>query len=137
MTEMEVFYEGLLRTRCVHKESGNELKTDAPKDNMGKGELFSPTDLLAAALGTCILTLMGIAANRLKVDLTGLRLTVSKEMALAPSRRIGKLTCDIYCPKRFDSEITKKIEQAGSLCPVHASLHPDVIQEFRFHWGEP
>jgi putative redox protein len=136
MAKFEIFYEGSLRTRCVHQENGKVLKTDAPKDNMGKGEEFSPTDLVAVALGSCIATLMGIAANKLKVDLSGLRLTVEKEMATAPSRKIGRLKVEIYCPQTFSSEITQQIEERGLHCPVHQSLHPDVKQEITFHWGE-
>jgi uncharacterized OsmC-like protein len=137
MTRIEITYEGSLRTRCVHSENRQEIVTDAPKDNRGKGEMFSPTDLLAASLGSCVLTLMGIAADRLKVDLSGLRLTVEKEMAQLPSRRIGRLLLDIYCPQTFDHEITQKLETAGVYCPVHQSLHPDTKQEFFFHWGQP
>lgn len=136
MTKIEISYEGNLRTRCVHSDNKEEIITDAPKDNQGKGEMFSPTDLLATALGSCVLTLMGIAANRLKVDLSGLRLTVEKEMAKEPSRRIGRLVLHIYCPKVFDNDITQKLETAGSHCPVHQSLHPDTKQEFFFHWGD-
>jgi putative redox protein len=137
MTEINVFYEGQLRTRCVHRESGQELKTDAPKDNFGQGELFSPTDLVAAALGSCVLTLMGIMAHKLKVDVTGLRFSVSKEMASAPSRRIKRLQCEIYCPQTFEKEIQLRLEQTGRECPVHQSLHPEIIQAFNFHWGIP
>ncbi len=137
MARIDITYEGNLRTRSVHSENKEEIVTDAPKDNQGKGEMFSPTDLLATALGTCVLTLMGIAANRLKVDLSGLRLTVEKEMAGLPSRRIGRLVMHVYCPKTFDTDITQKLETAGSHCPVHQSLHPDTRQEFFFHWGEP
>ena len=137
MARIDITYEGNLRTRSVHSENKEEIVTDAPKDNQGKGEMFSPTDLLATALGSCVLTLMGIAANRLKVDLAGLRLTVEKEMAGLPSRRIGRLVMHVYCPKTFDTDITQKLETAGSHCPVHQSLHPDTRQEFFFHWGEP
>jgi len=136
MTKIDIYYEGSLRTRCRHGENGQELKTDAPKDNMGKGELFSPTDLLGAALGTCVLTLIGIMANKLKADVSGLRLTLEKEMAKTPSRRIGKLTIHVYCPRSFDPETIKKLEEAGTYCPVHQSLHPEVVQEFHFHWGQ-
>lgn len=136
MTKIDITYTGSLRTRCVHAENQAEIITDAPKDNQGKGELFSPTDLLAASLGSCVLTLMGIAANRLKVDLTGLRLTIEKEMAEKPSRRIGRLTLHIYCPHTFDRSITQQLEMAGSRCPVYQSLHPDTKQEYFFHWGQ-
>ncbi len=136
MVKIAVTYDGNLRTTAVHEESGARIQTDAPKDNQGKGELFSPTDLLGAALGTCILTIMGILANKLKVDLKGLRATVEKEMAKTPSRKVGKIVIHIYCPSTFDPEITAKLEQAGIGCPVHHSLHPDVQQEMVFHWGE-
>lgn len=137
MTQIDIQYLGQLRTRCVHKDSGSILETDAPKDNQGKGELFSPTDLVAAALGSCVLTLMGIASKHLNADLTGLRLTVVKEMASAPSRKVGKLKVDVYCPQEFDSSVKKKLEEVAMTCPVHHSLHPDVVQEFTFHWGQP
>lgn len=136
MVKISVTYDGNLRTTALHEESGASIQTDAPKDNQGKGELFSPTDLLGAALGTCILTIMGIMANKLKVDLSGLRATVEKEMAKIPSRKVGKIVIHIYCPASFDQETTTKLEQAGIGCPVHHSLHPDVQQEMIFHWGE-
>lgn len=137
MTRIDMTYLGNLRTRCVHSDNKQEIITDAPKDNQGIGEMFSPTDLLAASLGSCVLTLMGIAANRLKVNLTGLRLTIEKEMAQMPSRRIGRLIMHIYCPQTFDAATTEKLETAGIHCPVHQSLHPDTKQEFFFHWGQP
>lgn len=134
MTKIEIEYLGELRTRS--KLGENEILTDAPKDNMGRGELFSPTDLLATSLGSCVLTLMGIAAGKLKVDLGKLRLTVDKEMASSPSRKIGRLTIDVYCSKSFPEDVTKKLEESALRCPVHESLHPGVIQEFAFHWGK-
>lgn len=137
MSRIQVVYEGQLRTKCIHEETGDVVLTDAPRDNNGNGERISPTDLLAAALGSCTATLMGIAAQRLKVEVTGLRLTVEKEMVNAPLRRIGRLLVNVYCPHRFSAEITQKLEEAGRFCPVHQSLHPDVIQTFIFHWGSP
>lgn len=136
MVKIKVTYKGNLRTEAVHVDSGAIIQTDAPKDNHGKGELFSPTDLLAASLGTCVLTLMGIMAQKLKVDLTGLRATVEKEMAKTPSRKVSRIVIHVYCPHKLASEVTSKIEQAGVECPVHHSLHPDVQQEIIFHWGE-
>ena len=136
MVKIDITYEGNLRTRSTHSENKKEILTDAPKDNQGKGEMFSPTDLLAVSLGSCVLTLMGIAARSLKIDLTGLRLTIEKEMAQMPSRRIGRLILHVYCPRTFDHAITEKLETAGIRCPVHQSLHPDTKQEFFFHWGE-
>ena len=127
MTKMHVYYEGNFRTRCVGHDGKNEIKTDAPKDRGGKGEFFSPTDLLAVALGTCVLTVMGLAADQLKVDITGIRLEVEKTTTM---------TIHIYCPRSFDAETQHKLELAGSRCPVHQSLHPNLKQEFFFHWGE-
>ncbi len=137
MAKITITYDGSLRTKARHSENGAEIVTDAPKDNHGRGELFSPTDLLAAALGTCVITVMGILAERLKVDLTGLRGEVDKEMAKSPSRKVGKIVVHIYCPSTFDAAITSRLEQAGIGCPVHHSLHPEVQQEIIFHWGEP
>lgn len=135
--EIDIYYEGNLRTRCVHTENHQEFKTDASKNNLGQGEMFSPTDLISAALGSCVLTLMGIMALKLNVELSGMRVKVSKKMSSAPVRRIKHLTCEIYCPHTFEKEITAQLEQAGKECPVHQSLHPEVIQEFNFHWGIP
>ena len=92
VVKMHLVYEGNLRCRLTHGPSGSEILTDAPVDNMGKGEAFSPTDLLAAALGSCMLTVMGIAAGRNNVDLTGTTVQVEKEMVATPVRRIGKIT---------------------------------------------
>lgn len=136
MTQVDIEYLGGLRTRCLHKESGDEIETDAPKDNHGKGEKFSPTDLVSAALGSCVLTVMGILAERLKLDLTGTTAEVVKEMESAPSRRIGKLKVLIRCPRTFDKQEIDRLERVAMSCPVHHSLHPDIHQEFIFQWGE-
>ena len=133
MTMIKLTYQGNLRTRCTH-ESGSELITDAPKDNEGKGENFSPTDLVAVALASCMLTLMGIAARKLGIDFQATAET-EKEMALRPSRRIGKLTVRIRCPLALNPEERAKLEQAALTCPVHASLHPEIKQEIDFIWG--
>ena len=135
MAHIEISYEGNLSTRAIFPESGEELLTDAPKDNQGEGKHFSPTDLVGVALGSCVLTLMGIVAKKLGVDITGTKLTVAKEMAAAPVRRIGSLAVEIKSPHRFSAEITEKLEKAGRFCPVHHSLHPDIAQSFTFHWG--
>src|SRR5208283_1814359 len=92
MVKMSIVYEGQLRCVLTHEPSGSLIRTDAPKDNMGKGEAFSPTDLLAAALGSCMLTVMGIAAARHNIDLKGTTVDVTKEMVTAPVRRIGKIS---------------------------------------------
>lgn len=135
MTEITIFYEGNLSTRCVHTETGEEIFTDAPKDNEGEGKKFSPTDLVAVALGSCVLTLMGIAAKRMGLNLEGLRTNVKKTMTSSPVRRIGKIEVHVFCPEEVDKEKQEKLEKAAKGCPVHHSLHPDMIQEFVFHWG--
>ena len=135
MAQIEIYYEGNLSTRSVFPETGEEILTDAPKDNQGEGRHFSPTDLVGVALGSCVLTIMGIVAKKLGVDITGTKASVSKEMATAPARRVGALTVVITSPHRFSAEITEKLEKAGNFCPVHHSLHPDIKQSFTFKWG--
>ncbi len=134
MTEVNIKYEGDLRTRCTHLESGAEIVTDAPKDNHGLGRMFSPTDLLAASLGSCTLTIMGIAANKLKLDLKGTHATVIKEMQATP-RRISKLTVAVNCPKSFDEQTTQKLVAAAHECPVLRSLGAEVEVDITFSWG--
>jgi putative redox protein len=135
MVTIDIEYRGELRCEAVHGPSGIRLSTDAPKDNMGKGESFSPTDLVATALGTCMLTLMGIAARSLNVDLTGARVSVQKEMVATPMRRIGKLGVKISVPTKLTAEQRQKLEQAALTCPVHKSLHPDVQLPVEFVWA--
>ncbi len=135
MIEIQIAYEGNLRCSAKHVDSGATLLTDAPKDNMGKGESFSPTDLVATALGACMLTIMGIAAQRLKIDLTGTRVVVVKEMVTAPVRRIGRLAVSINVPQPLSPEQRQKLESAAMTCPVHKSLHPDVQTPIAFNWG--
>lgn len=137
MAKFHMSYDAGLRTTSTLEGNSQKISTDAPKELGGKGELFSPTDLLAVALGTCVLTLIGMAANKSKVDISGLRLTLDKTMAPTPPRRLGKAVMHIYCPQKFDPAITEKLETAAKHCPVHQSLHPEVQQEFIFHWGEP
>ncbi|HEX4055602.1 MAG TPA: OsmC family protein [Tepidisphaeraceae bacterium] len=135
MIEIQIAYEGNLRCSAKHLDSGAALLTDAPKDNMGKGESFSPTDLVAAALGTCMLTIMGIAAQRMNIDLTGTRVVVVKEMVAAPMRRIGRLAVTITVPLPLSAEQRQKLQNAAMTCPVHKSLHPDVQTPITFNWG--
>lgn len=134
MTQIKVVYEGDLRTVCIH-ENGIRIETDAPKDNHGKGEFFSPTDLLAASLPSCILTYMGIAAKKLALDLKGMTAVVEKEMTSSPKRRIGKLQVCVRCPFEPSSEAREKLEAAAKACAVHASLHPDIQVVIDFIWG--
>lgn len=130
----QLVYEGDLRTKTLHEESLVELKTDAPKDNMGKGEMFSPTDLLALSLASCAMTLMGIAAKKRGVELTGSRMHVQKTMLSNP-RRIGKIQIDFFSSQQVSDEDRLFLEKAAIECPVHHSLHPDLTQEFNFVWG--
>lgn len=135
MVEIDVTYEGHLHCNAVHGPSGASLTTDAPKDNMGKGESFSPTDLLATALGTCMMTIMGITANRLGLDLSGTKVRVVKEMATAPVRRVARLRVDITVPRDVPPDQRRQLEAAAHHCPVTKSLHPDVELPVIFTWG--
>lgn len=132
-------YEGALRCRAAHGPSGDELTTDAPADNHGRGEAFSPTDLVATALGTCLLTVAGIVAERDGIDLAGTTVTVDKEMASAPLRRIARLTCRVDVPaakaERIAPRDRKKLEKAADTCPVRASLHPETDVAIVFDWN--
>jgi putative redox protein len=135
MVTIDIEYKGDLRTEAVHQPSGTHLNTDAPKDNQGKGESFSPSDLVATALGSCMMTIMGIAARNMNVDLKGTQVTVQKEMVAVPLRRIGKLGVQIKVPTKLTDEQKKKLEQAAMTCPVHKSLHPDVQMPIEFIWA--
>ena len=135
MIEINISYQGQLHCDARHAPSGKTLVTDAPKDNHGKGETFSPTDLLATALGTCMLTVMGIVAQRHNITLEGATAKVTKEMAASPVRRIGRLTVEIRVPGNLTEEQRKLLENAAHTCPVHKSLHPDVEIPVSFHWG--
>ena len=135
MVVIELEYEGDLHCRAVHGPSGTVLSTDAPKDNQGRGESFSPTDLVATALGSCILTVMGIMARSLGVDIAGTTATVEKEMANAPVRMIQRLAVKIHVPHLVSEEHRQRLETAAHSCPVHKSLHPDVQKPIQFIWG--
>jgi len=130
---IEGTYEGDLRVRAVHGPSGTTVTTDAPKDNEGKERGFSPTDLVATALGTCILTILGIHARRRGVAIEGATFRTTKEMASAPRRRIARLVTTIVLPASVGAEDRGALETAARGCPVTASLHPDVetVLEFR------
>jgi len=131
---IEARYEGELHTTARHGPSGAVLETDAPKDNEGKGESFSPTDLLATALGTCMLTVMGILARRKGWDLAGARVVVDKDMVADPVRRVGHLVVRFDMPAGIPEDARKPLERAAHTCPVHQSLHPDVKLETSFAW---
>jgi len=136
MVEMQITYDGKLRCTATHGPSDTSMTTDAPKDNMGLGASFSPTDLVGTALGTCMLTTMGIVAQRHNIDLTGSTAKVVKEMVTAPTRRIGKLTVEITVPTVLTEEQQTRLREAALHCPVHKSLHPDVQLPVTFKWGK-
>jgi uncharacterized OsmC-like protein len=132
--EITAVYEGQLRCRATHGPSKNTLITDPPVDNHGKGESFSPTDLVATALGTCMETVMAIFAERHGIDLRGMHVTVRKEMTQVPVRRIAKLTTEIRMPLPPTHEHRATLERTAHTCPVHSSLHPDVEKVVTFIW---
>ena len=134
MVEISIKYLGDLRCEARHEPSGTVITTDAPVDNEGRGESFSPTDLAATSLGTCMLTIMGISARRQGVDLGETTVKVLKEMTAQPPRRIAKLTVVFTVPLAASHEKRAMLESAARSCPVHLSLHPDVEQEMRFDW---
>ena len=135
MVEINIVYEGDLHCEVTHGPSGTVLNTDAPKDNQGNGESFSPTDLVATALGTCIATVMGIAARSLKVDLKGMEVKVTKQMQSAPVRRIASLSVNVRVPVKVTQEQKQKLVDAALACPVHKSLHPDIAAPVEFSWA--
>jgi len=128
-------YQGDLHCVSIHTPSETALATDAPVDNQGRGESFSPTDLVATSLGTCMLTTMGIVARTLNVDLTGATATVEKEMSSAPPRRVNRLTVAIRVPRTTSPENQQRLENAAHTCPVKKSLHPDIETPIEFVWG--
>lgn len=130
-TTAAVSYEGTLRTTCLHIRSGNQIVTDAPVDNRGKGEAFSPTDLCATSLASCMLTIMGIKAMDNGWSLEGTTAEVVKIMAEEP-RRIGGIRLTIQMPKGLDNKTRQILERAGRTCPVALSLHPDIRQDVTF-----
>lgn len=122
MVEMTLVYEGQLRCAATHGPSGTTLVTDAPVDNHGRGESFSPTDLLATALGSCMLTYVGLAADKHDWKLEGTRVSVKKEMVADPLRRIGRLSVEIRLPAPMDDPALKILMNAVTTCPVKLSI---------------
>ena len=130
----KVFYNGALRTTCTHLQSGQSIITDAPTDNNGRGEAFSPTDLVATALATCMITVMGIKANVNNWNIDGAELDVTKLMASEP-RRISEIHVIVKMPAgNFDEKTQKILENTARTCPVAMSLHPDIKQILNFVW---
>lgn len=135
MVQIEVRYEGGLHCSAVHGPSGATLTTDAPVDNHGRGESFSPTDLLATSFATCVLSSMGIVAARHEWDMSGASATVVKSMVADPARRVGKLTLTVRVPRVTDARAKAALERAAATCPVHESLSSSVERPVVFEWG--
>lgn len=135
MVRSTIIYQGDLHCEAVHGPSEATLETDAPVDNNGRGESFSPTDLVATALGTCALTVMGIKARNLEVDISGATATVDKQMVADPIRRIGKLIVQIKVPQAVSAENRAKLEHAAHTCPVFQSINPAIEAPIEFEWG--
>lgn len=134
MTTIKTVYLGDLRTENEHLQSGNHIVTDAPVDNQGKGESFSPTDMLATALGSCIMTIMGIKARDNGIDIKGTGIEITKVMASEP-RRVAEVIVEFNFPKKnYTAEEKKLIESVAGTSPVPLSLHPDLKQTIKFNW---
>ncbi len=133
MTTSTVSYQGNLRTQAIHLNSNNQIITDAPTDNHGKGESFSPTDLLATSLASCMLTIIGIKAAAMEVNVVGTKAEVTKIMAADP-RRVSEVKVDIEFIQNFDERTRKILEAAALTCPVAESLHPDIVQDVTFSY---
>ncbi|MDP5062146.1 MAG: OsmC family protein [Maribacter sp.] len=129
----KVTYNGELRTECVHLKSNDSFVTDAPVDNNGLGQAFSPTDTVATGLASCMLTMMGIKANVLEVDLKGTTASVTKHMAASP-RRISKIEVEVHLPKDISDKNRKILVHTANTCPVHYSLHPDIEKVITYNW---
>jgi len=135
MVTLSSTYEGGLRCRAVHGPSGTTLITDAPVDNHGKGESFSPTDLVATALGACMMTIMGIAAERHGLNLVGMKAETVKEMSKDMPRRIASLRTRLTIPLPADHPQRALLEQAAHTCPVHKSLSSEIDAAIEFVWA--
>lgn len=130
----KVTYSGDLRTKSVHLQSGTEIITDAPVDNNGKGEAFSPTDMVANSLATCMFTIMGIKANSMNINFDGSTASVTKIMQSDP-RMISKIIVEFDMKLHTDEKTKTILERVALTCPVYLSLHPDIQKEISFNWG--
>jgi putative redox protein len=130
-----VVYKGELRCECTHLQSGTVIETDAPTDNKGKGQRFSPTDTICVGLATCVITTMGIKANDMNIDLAGTSIDVTKHMLQDP-RRIGKIDVILHFPSTLQLDGKDKVilQRVGDTCPVTRSLHPDLVVNIEYHW---
>ena len=128
-------YLGDLRVQATHGPSGTKLITDAPLDNHGKGATFSPTDLAATALATCIMTILGIQARSLELDFAGMKVEIEKHMTAAAPRRIAKLELQIHMPQGVSEALRPRLVRAAEACPVKQSLHPEVEIVLAWNWA--
>ena len=130
-----IVYQGGLRTTCTHLQSGSTLETDAPTDNQGKGERFSPTDMVGTSLAACMLTTMAIRARDMEDQLKGVSIEVEKIMAAHP-RRISRLNIIFHLPPGFNAteEQKRNLENIAMTCPVKESIHPDIVLDIRYNW---
>ena len=133
MNTFEVKYQGNLRTTVTHLDSGSTIRTDAPKDNHGLGETFSPTDMLCSSLASCILTIMAIAVEKKDVDIKNAKAIVKKTMVNNP-RRIAKIEIELTFPKEYDSKTKIILERAAHNCPVHHAISENVEKTIRFKY---
>ena len=131
MNSFEIKYTGDLRTAAKHLDSDTIINTDAPKDNHGLGQSFSPTDLVCASLGSCMLTIMAIAMKKHKIDIKGTTANIQKTMSEKP-RMISKIDIDIIFPKKYPDKIKKTLERAALNCPVHKSLSEKTSKNIKF-----
>ena len=131
----QIIYKGSLRTEATHLQSGTIMETDAPVDNQGQGERFSPTDLLATSLGNCMLTIMGIKARDIQVPLEGTTVDITKTMKADP-RRVGGIKVVFHFPAtlKVDDKQKEILQRAALTCPVAKSIHPDIEQDISFNW---
>ncbi len=134
MVEIKINYKGGLQCKTIHGPSGSTCKTDAPVDNNGRGSSFSPTDLVATALGSCMATIMGIVAERKDINLEGMSITVRKHMSEGLPRRISRLDVRIDMPLPGDHPQRKILESSALSCPVHQSIHPDIDVPIDWYW---
>lgn len=135
MATVKSEYQTGLRTSSEHLKSGNKILTDAPVDNNGKGETFSPTDLVASALGSCMMTVMGIAGEKKGMDLSGMRMEITKVMTATAPRKIHRIEIEFYWDEcALNASEIEWIKNIGLNCPVALSLHSDLVQQVNFHF---
>ena len=133
----QIIYKGELRTEAKHLQSGTVIETDAPTDNQGKGEKFSPTDLLATSLGNCMMTIMGIKARDMKLNLADTKIDIAKIMKADP-RRVSGINVEFHFPENLQLDDKQKaiLENAALTCPVAKSIHPDIEMNVKFNWQQ-